>query len=372
MTIHGSKGLEFRAVHLPALATRYMPTNWRGMPNVARRRRPWSQLARCSRRPRRRRTVPVSSWRCRVRATSCRLVAPNGIRTAKCQARPSSWPLSTGVRSRSAAYEGSGQVLYRPVPSARRPSLRPLSEERDLSSTCSVRRGTATKSSKGCTAAGTSRPTSSFIGASTSPSAGSESNGKQRPAGRRSQRTRPTRRIWAKHGPSVTPSRPFTAARPKRWSRAWPRRSPARPRHMIAASGRSRCNAQGSRYPGSRVIAPDGHGPCAAHTHRPRDQVRGRTSRFTPCCAGAAPRSTLASAVASRLFTFPPAGVFVAPRDDDEADWPSMPRPSPASKRGLPCRSPTSGVVRIASAISCAAAEPTNFRRFFALASLSL
>jgi DNA helicase II / ATP-dependent DNA helicase PcrA len=27
MTIHGSKGLEFRAVHLPALATRYMPTN---------------------------------------------------------------------------------------------------------------------------------------------------------------------------------------------------------------------------------------------------------------------------------------------------------------------------------------------------------
>ena len=27
MTIHGSKGLEFRAVHLPAMATRYMPTN---------------------------------------------------------------------------------------------------------------------------------------------------------------------------------------------------------------------------------------------------------------------------------------------------------------------------------------------------------
>jgi superfamily I DNA/RNA helicase len=27
MTIHGSKGLEFRGVHLPALATRYMPTN---------------------------------------------------------------------------------------------------------------------------------------------------------------------------------------------------------------------------------------------------------------------------------------------------------------------------------------------------------
>jgi ATP-dependent exoDNAse (exonuclease V) beta subunit len=27
MTIHGSKGLEFRAVHLPAIATRYMPTN---------------------------------------------------------------------------------------------------------------------------------------------------------------------------------------------------------------------------------------------------------------------------------------------------------------------------------------------------------
>lgn len=27
MTIHGSKGLEFRAVHLPALATRYMPTS---------------------------------------------------------------------------------------------------------------------------------------------------------------------------------------------------------------------------------------------------------------------------------------------------------------------------------------------------------
>lgn len=27
MTIHGSKGLEFQAVHLPALATRYMPTN---------------------------------------------------------------------------------------------------------------------------------------------------------------------------------------------------------------------------------------------------------------------------------------------------------------------------------------------------------
>ena len=27
MTIHGSKGLEFRAVHLPALATRYMPSN---------------------------------------------------------------------------------------------------------------------------------------------------------------------------------------------------------------------------------------------------------------------------------------------------------------------------------------------------------
>ena len=27
MTIHGSKGLEFRAVHLPAIATRYMPTS---------------------------------------------------------------------------------------------------------------------------------------------------------------------------------------------------------------------------------------------------------------------------------------------------------------------------------------------------------
>lgn len=31
MTIHGSKGLEFRAVHFPALATRYMPSNWRGV-----------------------------------------------------------------------------------------------------------------------------------------------------------------------------------------------------------------------------------------------------------------------------------------------------------------------------------------------------
>lgn len=30
MTIHGSKGLEFRAVHLPALATRYMPTTRQG------------------------------------------------------------------------------------------------------------------------------------------------------------------------------------------------------------------------------------------------------------------------------------------------------------------------------------------------------
>jgi DNA helicase-2/ATP-dependent DNA helicase PcrA len=31
MTIHGSKGLEFRAVHFPALATRYMPSSWRGV-----------------------------------------------------------------------------------------------------------------------------------------------------------------------------------------------------------------------------------------------------------------------------------------------------------------------------------------------------
>jgi superfamily I DNA/RNA helicase len=31
MTIHGSKGLEFQAVHLPALATTYMPSNWRGI-----------------------------------------------------------------------------------------------------------------------------------------------------------------------------------------------------------------------------------------------------------------------------------------------------------------------------------------------------
>lgn len=30
MTIHGSKGLEFKAVHLPALATRYMPSNPQG------------------------------------------------------------------------------------------------------------------------------------------------------------------------------------------------------------------------------------------------------------------------------------------------------------------------------------------------------
>ncbi len=30
MTIHGSKGLEFKAVHLPALATGYMPGSWRG------------------------------------------------------------------------------------------------------------------------------------------------------------------------------------------------------------------------------------------------------------------------------------------------------------------------------------------------------
>ncbi|MDK4732020.1 UvrD-helicase domain-containing protein [Rhizobium sp. CNPSo 3490] len=31
MTIHGSKGLEFEAVHLPALATGYMPGSWRGV-----------------------------------------------------------------------------------------------------------------------------------------------------------------------------------------------------------------------------------------------------------------------------------------------------------------------------------------------------
>jgi DNA helicase-2/ATP-dependent DNA helicase PcrA len=31
MTIHGSKGLEFPAVHLPALATGYMPASWRGV-----------------------------------------------------------------------------------------------------------------------------------------------------------------------------------------------------------------------------------------------------------------------------------------------------------------------------------------------------
>lgn len=31
MTIHGSKGLEFEAVHLPGLATGYMPGSWRGL-----------------------------------------------------------------------------------------------------------------------------------------------------------------------------------------------------------------------------------------------------------------------------------------------------------------------------------------------------
>ena len=31
MTIHGSKGLEFRAVHFPWLATMYMPNSWRGV-----------------------------------------------------------------------------------------------------------------------------------------------------------------------------------------------------------------------------------------------------------------------------------------------------------------------------------------------------
>jgi DNA helicase II / ATP-dependent DNA helicase PcrA len=31
MTIHGSKGLEFRAVHFPAMAKGYMPSNWRGV-----------------------------------------------------------------------------------------------------------------------------------------------------------------------------------------------------------------------------------------------------------------------------------------------------------------------------------------------------
>jgi len=31
MTIHGSKGLEFPVVHLPALATGYMPSSWRGV-----------------------------------------------------------------------------------------------------------------------------------------------------------------------------------------------------------------------------------------------------------------------------------------------------------------------------------------------------
>jgi superfamily I DNA/RNA helicase len=31
MTIHGSKGLEFRAVHLPAIGTGYMPASWRGI-----------------------------------------------------------------------------------------------------------------------------------------------------------------------------------------------------------------------------------------------------------------------------------------------------------------------------------------------------
>ena len=31
MTIHGSKGLEFRAVHFPSLATMYMPNSWRGV-----------------------------------------------------------------------------------------------------------------------------------------------------------------------------------------------------------------------------------------------------------------------------------------------------------------------------------------------------
>jgi DNA helicase II / ATP-dependent DNA helicase PcrA len=46
MTIHGSKGLEFGAVHLPAIAKGYMPANWRGV-----RIAPPPTLARIAMRP---------------------------------------------------------------------------------------------------------------------------------------------------------------------------------------------------------------------------------------------------------------------------------------------------------------------------------
>ncbi|HUO88165.1 MAG TPA: UvrD-helicase domain-containing protein [Rhizomicrobium sp.] len=106
MTIHGSKGLEFRAVHLPALATRYMPANRQGI-----RCPPPPRLAHLAIQPQHHEAEEECLFFVALSRARDHLCLSRAERYTAVSASPSKFldPLAGIVRA--ARYEGSGQAF---------------------------------------------------------------------------------------------------------------------------------------------------------------------------------------------------------------------------------------------------------------------
>ena len=173
MTIHGSKGLEFRAVHLPVLATSYMPAKWRGV-----RCLPPQSLARVAMRP----DYHQAEEECLF------FVALSRARDYLCLSRAERY---TTVNATASKFLSSITPLLRPyrfngshfVPSTESrlnpPGPRDRYEEcASLRSICNAHCDTATKRSMASAECGIVRPTSLSIDVSVRPLDGSKKRGR--------------------------------------------------------------------------------------------------------------------------------------------------------------------------------------------------
>ena len=147
-TIHGSKGLEFEAVHIPALATRYLPVSRQGVDALP---LPRSRTWRYAQRIMTRRRSVSSSSRFRARGTISASPAPNVTRR-RTPALPNisrgsvDWP-GASVSS------GTGRSFGRSPSSCRSPRATNTPTVNSIS-ICDARRATAMKPSMACTEEG--------------------------------------------------------------------------------------------------------------------------------------------------------------------------------------------------------------------------
>ena len=126
MTIHGSKGLEFRAVHVPALAARYMPTNRQGI-----RCPPPPRLAHLAIQPQHHEAEEECLFFVALSRARDHLCLSRAERYTAVNASASKFlsPLAGIVRS--SRYEGSGRIITGP-PDVLPTAPRERYEEREL------------------------------------------------------------------------------------------------------------------------------------------------------------------------------------------------------------------------------------------------